>query len=85
MKGVRRDKSRIQNFISFPLGSVAHALGVDVIFGEDDHHRSAADFAIVVHFGGHFIGVRNGDFKDFETSRAGDFSKFHALNVEFKS
>jgi hypothetical protein len=63
------------------IGLFTQALGVNFLLGENDHHRAAADFTVVVYLGGHFIRVGDGDFKDFEAGRAGDFGKFHMRKV----
>lgn len=50
---------------------------VNILLGENDHHRSAANFAIIVHFSRHLTGMRDDHFEDFETSRAGDAGVIH--------
>ncbi len=60
---------------------VPHAAGIHILFCEYDHHRAATNFAVVVHLSRHFIGMRDGDFEDFETSRTGNFCKFHACRL----
>lgn len=47
------------------------------VFIEDDDHRAAADFAVIVYFCGHFFRRWDYDFEGFETSGAGDEGSFH--------
>jgi len=58
-------------------GLLAEALGVDGFGGEDDDHGAAADFAVVIDLGGHFVGRGHGDFEAFEAGWAGDFRELH--------
>lgn len=49
-----------------------------VLFRPDfDHHRAAADFAIVVQGRGQFAATRSRDLKTLEATRAGQFDEFH--------
>ena len=48
---------------------------IDVIPGENDHHRPAAHLAVVVHFRRHLVRMRHGDFKNFKAGRAGGAEK----------
>ena len=56
---------------------IRQAARIDVITGENDHHRSAAHLAIIVHFRRHLVGMGNGDFKHLKAGRAGDFGELH--------
>jgi len=60
-------------------GLFAEAFGPDAFAGEDDDHGTAADFAVVVDFGGHFVGGWDGDFEGFEAGGAGDFREVHGV------
>ena len=64
-----------------PRTSLSQPLRIDFVFRENDDHRTAADFTIIVHFRRHFIRVRDGDFKDFKAGRASDFGEFHGGSV----
>lgn len=57
--------------------SIRKPPGIDIVFGENDDHWPAADFAIVVHLGRHFIRVWHCHFEDFKTRGTSDFCEFH--------
>ena len=67
--------------MSPPPKSLTQTPRINLVFRENDDHRATADFTIVVHFRRHFIRVRDSDFKNFKTSWASDFSKFHDADL----
>jgi hypothetical protein len=54
----------------------------EVVFDEDDH-GAAADFAVVVEFGGLFVGVRERDVEGLEAGGAGDLAEVHGRVLEY--
>jgi hypothetical protein len=53
--------------------SIRKAPCIDIILGENDHHRSTADLTIVIHLRRHFVRMWHRNFEHFETSGTGDF------------
>ena len=64
-----------------PRLSLTQALCINLVLGENDDHRTTANFTIIVHFRRHFIRMRDSDFKNFKTSWASDFSEFHGADL----
>lgn len=55
--------------------------GIDIfpVAFEIDDHGAAADFAVVVHFGGDFVDSGEGNAEALETGWADDFVDFHVI------